>query len=290
MTKKSMYVGIAMLLLYAAVYGTVNAATMLVGWDGADYRVVKKLSDDGLMPNLNRLTWGHLTITSVTMTNPSWSEQLSGLPWYVTGIIDNVQFRPIPAGKTVFEWAGAFGLKSAFISGKVNPMPTTSEGTYANIAKVATIIVRPYKSIEEFGDICLEAASTHNFVFCHSKQPDRNGHLGGMYNGKYVDKLLRLDFQLGRYLDAGHTVLLTSDHGFDIPTVSPNVPEPVYGAIGKPYGYNHVAQPNAIIGSNMPIDLSRPIGLDVFPTVVDMLGLPEAWWTPKGLGKSLVIE
>lgn len=279
-----------LLCIFFLIFTEARAAVILVGWDAADYRIVKELSDTGTLPNLNRLNWGHLTITSVTMTCPSWSEQLSGLPWYVIGSIDNEHCQTIPFGNTIFEWAKMFGLSSAFIVGKKPPISVDIGGAFYNINGIADITVDPAASIAQIAAMCLSAVETHDLVFCHFKHLDKYGHMGGMISSAYKKRVILLDAQLGRFLDTNHTILLTSDHGFEVPTVLNNVPTPVYPVRTLPYGMSHVVEPNAIIGSNTSIDLTRPIGLDVFPTLVDMLGLPPAWWIPRGLGKSLLLK
>jgi arylsulfatase A-like enzyme len=81
---------------------------------------------------------------------------------------------------------------------------------------------------------------------------------------------------------AGHTIIIISDHGFEIGEMPIGYIEPIIPTRGRPYGQGHVREPNAIIGSTVALDLSRPNQRDVFKTIVDVLGLPPAWWALDG--------
>lgn len=261
-----------------------SAAVILVGWDGADFRVVREMADSGQLPNLNRLTWGRMEIVSVTQTAPSWQEQLSGLPWYVTGCVSNYNCKPVEPGKSIFGWLKAHLKTSAFLTGK-----PWLPGTLSNIAESADIGGDINQTIEQFGDMCLSYARSHDFVFCHSRQPDNSGHKYGGTSEKYREKLLRLDVQLGRYIDEGHTILISSDHGFEqlmpVGYTNPDIPPRVF-----PFGFAHIRERNAIVGSNRPINVVGATELDVFKTLVDLLELPTAWWTLEQEGASLLIK
>ena len=54
-----------------------GARALIIGLDGAEWTVVRRLQDEGLLPNLTRLiemgAHGKLNSTTPPMTLPSWS-------------------------------------------------------------------------------------------------------------------------------------------------------------------------------------------------------------------------
>ena len=55
---------------------------LVIGLDGAEWSVIRRLQNDGLLPNLSRLiregAHGPLNSTTPPMTLPSWSSMLTG--------------------------------------------------------------------------------------------------------------------------------------------------------------------------------------------------------------------
>lgn len=100
---------------------------LLVGWDGAQRAHVKELLAAGKLPNLARLiAEGGLAETRVktgtTQTKPGWAEILTGGSAVRFRIMSNNEYRPIPAGYTVFERLKArfgAGVATIFITGKL---------------------------------------------------------------------------------------------------------------------------------------------------------------------------
>lgn len=101
---------------------------ILVGWDGAQRARTLEMLEAGELPNLKKLAAeGSLALTEVTTgrteTKPGWAEILTGHRADFLKILDNRDYRPIPAGYTVFERLKAAyggGIAAVFISGKIN--------------------------------------------------------------------------------------------------------------------------------------------------------------------------
>lgn len=109
-----------------AAAGAPPGNAILVGWDGAQRSRVRKMLDEGKLPGLARLVReGSLALTEVvtgpTETKSGWAEILTGYSSGRLGIISNLDYRPIPAGQTVFERLKAAyggGIALVFIAGK----------------------------------------------------------------------------------------------------------------------------------------------------------------------------
>ena len=101
--------------------------TLLIGWDGVSRSRLKELLAQGRLPNLQALVaGGGLVDIEVTMgatyTKPGWVEILTGYRAGRLGTTDNMIYRPIPEGYTIFERLkrrfGKDDIATAFISGK----------------------------------------------------------------------------------------------------------------------------------------------------------------------------
>jgi arylsulfatase A-like enzyme len=102
---------------------------ILLGWDGTSRTHLRKLLSSGQLPNLQKLiAEGGLVNTQVTtgktQTKPGWAEILTGGSAPRLGITSNRNYKPIPAGYTVFErLEKAFGhanIATIFLTGKFN--------------------------------------------------------------------------------------------------------------------------------------------------------------------------
>lgn len=116
----------ALSLLLSALLAAPAAAAeppslLLVGWDGSDRRVVRRLLDAGRLPNLSRLaSRGSFVEVDVvsggTETKPGWAEILTGRGADGMGIESNKIYRPVPPGLTVLEaWKAARPGACAFV-------------------------------------------------------------------------------------------------------------------------------------------------------------------------------
>lgn len=126
--------GAVALLLLAGVYFAyvLNTAAkprnvILIGWDGAQREVVYDLLNKGNLPNLRKLIdegsiVDSTVTTGATETKPGWTEILTGYDARALGILNNKEYRPIPAGLTIFERLedhyGADNIFTAFLTGK----------------------------------------------------------------------------------------------------------------------------------------------------------------------------
>ncbi len=102
---------------------------VLVGWDGTQRARLTELLAAGQLPNLKALVAeGSLAATEVTtgatQTKPGWAEILTGYSAPRLGITRNRDYKPIPAGYTVFERLkklfGPANIATVFLSAKVN--------------------------------------------------------------------------------------------------------------------------------------------------------------------------
>jgi predicted AlkP superfamily pyrophosphatase or phosphodiesterase len=244
-------------------------ALLLVGWDGADFRKIQDL------PNLHRLHVQPLQIVGFTQTKPSWASQLTGDPWYVTGVVTNTDFQEIPRGRTVFEVLSRQGISSAWVSGKCRrkgQLCAIPGYPFIHVPEVSSHFASGRATRTEITDRCL--ASTASFTFCHYQWPDVVGHAYGGDSPEYMDALRANDVDLGRLLDSGKwdAVLVTSDHGFEMgePTVDPLER---FAPRGAPFGHQHLHQSQAVSAASFPI--RQGTERDVFATVLGRFGIPD---------------
>jgi predicted AlkP superfamily pyrophosphatase or phosphodiesterase len=99
---------LAVVILVSAPVWAQEHNAMLVGWDGAHRDHVKRLLDEGRLPNLKALINGgalvDIEVTSgATDTKAGWSQILTGYKPEVTGVYSNGRFRDVPEGYSVFE-------------------------------------------------------------------------------------------------------------------------------------------------------------------------------------------
>lgn len=101
--------------------------SVLIGWDGVQRARLEQALSDGKLPNLKKLTVeGGFVLTEITtgrtVTKPGWAEILTGYNSPRLQVYDNYDYKPIPAGYTIFERLKAhFGKKkiaAIFIAGK----------------------------------------------------------------------------------------------------------------------------------------------------------------------------
>ncbi len=81
---------------------------ILIGWDGTGRDNLLELLKEKQLPNLGKIiSEGSLVFTEVTTgrteTKPGWAEILTGYSASRLGIIDNVEYKPIPVGWSIFE-------------------------------------------------------------------------------------------------------------------------------------------------------------------------------------------
>jgi hypothetical protein len=300
---------IVLLAIASLIAARAQAADLvvLIGWDGADYRLVSQMVEAGELPHLADVvstgTLQQLTIEERTMTKPSWATMLSGLPWWAHGTESNLVYQAIPPNKTIFERLRALGIPSAYVTQKCQPgnhgnlcggSTQASDGTMVPNTFAAVPEATVYYSAtqsrrdddyREFippqtkrcrkGIKAVQQASRdgRGFVWCHYGWPDDAGHAFGGASEEYRDSLRLLDAQIPTLLiglPAGAVVLVTSDHGFE------RAGDPTEQAVTNryrdvgPFGLTHWYEPRAILGSAVPL-LSPASGRDVFKTLLVLL-------------------
>jgi len=102
---------------------------ILVGWDGVEREHLYDLLDKGQLPNLKKLVEkgaivDTIATTASTETKPGWAEILTGYNAENLGIYDNIDYKPIPKGYTVFErledYFGEDTIATLFVGGKID--------------------------------------------------------------------------------------------------------------------------------------------------------------------------
>ncbi|MCK9594438.1 MAG: alkaline phosphatase family protein [Candidatus Omnitrophica bacterium] len=101
---------------------------ILVGWDGTNRDILTDFLRAGKLPNLKEIMRaGAMVNTEITTgrteTKPGWAEILTGYSSKTVGVLANrINYKPIPAGYTVFERLedafGDRGIITIFLAGK----------------------------------------------------------------------------------------------------------------------------------------------------------------------------
>ncbi len=93
---------------------------VLIGWDGADRRHVKRSLARGELPHLKKLSSGGalvaIDILRATDTKAGWTQILTGYEPETTRVFNNCRYEPIPKGYTVFERLEKFFGPDSFVT------------------------------------------------------------------------------------------------------------------------------------------------------------------------------
>ena len=101
---------------------------LVIGWDGTQWHTLKKLFDEGKLPNLKKfVSDGRLMQMNIkqgrTQTKPGWAQIFTGYFTTTLGVLSNKKYGPIPTGYTVFErvkkYIGNEAVKVVYLSGKI---------------------------------------------------------------------------------------------------------------------------------------------------------------------------
>ena len=262
-------------------------SVVLIGWDGADRRVVHKLMAHGKLPHLRRLSksgsFVDIDVQGETDTRAGWAEILTGCEPSVTGVYSNVRYNDLPCDHTIFE-----RLKYHFSSQGI--------ATGAFIAKQGYVLTgpSPLGSIDEYKEgllrdsaVSAEAVSfiaRHQnerfFLFVHFDGPDKQGHGFGEFSREYRMAIRKADWLTGRILSQLRAsdllektaVYVTADHGFDK---------------GKT---THKNAPRVFLASNDPTISESGTRFDITPTILHRMGISMNEITPQISGISLSSE
>ena len=270
---------------------------LLIGWDGVQWSHLNELLEAGKLPNLAKLkadgALAHISITDhKTCTKPGWAQINSGLSAKASGISSNAEYRPMPAGATIFERLedlSAHAVFTGFIAGKSHHIGSagpnvsfkvrgkavsTGEGEpwYLSRAGFDIWLGDTHRTADEVGGLLIgmlrEYAPHNRFaIFAHFGDPDSAGHRSGENSVEYEDAIIACDNWLGtitaRLERLGvledTLVVVVTDHGFD------------EGA------KQHNDAPDAFFAVN---DARRKYHegdmLDITPTILTLLGVPGA--------------
>ena len=260
---------------------------IILGWDGADYDIMRSMYDAGELPNLSALgSLATLHITGITSTKPSWAEILTGLPPEQTGVWANNYAGEIPPGLTIFEkLKTGNGTYNIFISGKKYNVGIIAGEPYANAvwsfdaySVDQQTLETVYATAKVFLDDYYRNYSTQPLLaFIVTGEPDYQGHQFGSDSAEYAASIRKLDNMLGRIVQnmashgmANTYILVVSDHGFN----HANVPYPI-----RPIPHNFGPAP---FKSNEPNKTHRlaPFGIIVtnfrtFPDGFNNIGVAD---------------
>ncbi|MBI5826124.1 MAG: alkaline phosphatase family protein [Deltaproteobacteria bacterium] len=122
---------------------TDSKRTIVVGWDGATFDIIKPLVDKGLMPNVARLmrdgAWGRLESTIPPLTPVAWTSIFTGVNPGKHGIYDAMVYRPdqkrivfanatMRAVKSVWSMLSAKGRKTGVMNVPMTYPPDEFDG------------------------------------------------------------------------------------------------------------------------------------------------------------------
>ncbi len=258
-----------------------SPSILILGWDGADYRTVTNYAH--LYPTLSALHLARLDCAGCTMTKPGWSELINGLDCDASGIFTNEKFRPLLLADILFyklalakpQYYGACIWSKRGNTGDQPGYPWHEMRGWALGGGL------DYYKCAQFTNLSLEATWLHlqravymcthpGLVFCHYSYPDTTGHRSGADSKEYLQKMVKLDGQLGWAMELMQpdVVFVVSDHGFDGPGT-----------------FDHRNAPDGFIASNLPLT-ANCVRRDFGFTLHQLLGLQTE--QPPLRGKSIL--
>jgi hypothetical protein len=264
---------------------------ILLGWDGVQRNNLYELLNRNELPNLKTLinegTIANITITDhSTDTKGGWSQVLTGLRWWNTGVYSNEYwFNSIPAGYTILERVednfGKDNIDTAFITSFRWEMEIqdwtysaefgkyTHEAVYSHIPSAVDVVSVAFRNASVTGPLALQFienySNSHFFAFIHFGDPDYAGHVpeGGENSELYEESIKTCDFWLGQIINKLREsnilqktlIYLTSDHGFD------------------ENGRSHLYAPNIVLATNDKNVKRNGDQVDVAPTIYYRMGM-----------------
>jgi hypothetical protein len=257
---------------------------VLIGWDGADRRVVQKLIARGKLPNLQALSktgsFVDITVQGTTDTRAGWAEILTGCLPSVTGVYSNVRYNEVPCGYTIFERLkrhfGGNEITTAAFIGKEGYVLTGPHPLYA-IDEIKDGLVQDSVVAGHAVSFLARHSKERFFLFVHFDGPDRKGHGFGEFSREYRQAIREADRQTGIIMkqlrDLGllqnTTVYVTADHGFDKNKIT------------------HHNAPDVFLASSDPAITSSGSLSDITPTMLHRLGVHMNETTPQVNGIAL---
>lgn len=281
---------VALVSLGSGVWAVDNA--ILIGWDGADWRVVEPMLDEGLLPNLASLGGGVAVFENpgATCTTPGWACVFTGRSYWYHRCYSNGDFSEIPPWKTLHAQLKWDRFDVYHLSGKAGYTGIRPGEPYAQVASMCAYAYSLSRDRETVWALAFpklqEAVANYKnngkrFVFlCVFREPDLEGHQYGSRSPEYRAEIVADDVVLGQmvaYL-AQEDVLdqtfisVCSDHGFQI-----------YGddGEGSTSQYEHRMAPLGFLANNKyEIAGKRLIQYDWVRTLVDALELDASNWPP----------
>jgi len=159
-------------------------------------------------------------------TLPNHASMLTGLTAELHGLLLNVDLPGTIPQTTLFEYAAAAGLRTAFFASKTKLAFLAKPGA----SEVVETEHEPQATVELLlPEICPEGP---DLIFLHLAEPDSTGHREGWMSPAYLAAVAEMDALIGRIVAAldGETsrdtyILLTADHGGEGLNHFLNIPE-----------------------------------------------------------------
>jgi hypothetical protein len=259
---------------------TLQNNLLLIGWDGVQWNHLQEMLQAGRLPNLEALqeqgALVSLEITDhTTDTKAGWAQINTGLPASATGVYSDIRYRPIPAGKTIFERIETLTGGSIFtglVTGKSHNLGSDFSEPWHNAReRVDEWHGDKVRSADEVGNILLgmleeQRPSGRFAIFAHFSDPDSAGHADGENSAEYTAAIIKCDEWLGTVRAklsqmglAGNTIIaVTTDHGFNEGAKS-------HGGATKTF-FAANDQAHIYHSGNQ---------LDIAPTLLTLLGVPK---------------
>jgi predicted AlkP superfamily pyrophosphatase or phosphodiesterase len=303
---KSWKTGIFLAIIVVFFCGSGNADTqfnlkrplLIIGWDAAEYGLVRKMCNEGELPNLkNIVTQGAFVETLVedheTCTKPGWTQICTGLPASKTGVYSNDDFRPFKKGSTIFEIIRNVSKKrvfTVFTGAKDHHLGSLGPAVeWMNFSgdKMSSGPGEPWSRVkgsfdiwygdkhrmaDEVGKLVLKLLDDYGTsmiyaMFIHFGDIDDAGHDYGEGSQEYAKAIKQCDNQLGKILaklesiGSKPVIVVVSDHGFDKGQKTHfNAPDALFAVNDILHQYHDGSQ------------------IDVAPSILKLLGVPKKFW------------
>jgi predicted AlkP superfamily pyrophosphatase or phosphodiesterase len=259
----------------------------VIGWDGADHRVVEDMLARGELPNLLQLSDSGRNFATfenplTTVTSTGWATIGSGYSYKVTRVLSNSDYDSIPPSKTWLERLHWRGFRSHLISGKCSYTGTQPGEPWYNASLTIDYAVSDHINRDQVQSIFMEKldealASGQRFAFLTIfATPDSTGHKYGSRSQEYRDSIAANDALIPQVLAklaaAGQLektfIAVCSDHGFQI-----EGNDSKWDAYSQ-YAHNYASW--GIVANNAyAISGDRILITDLAPTIYEALGITD---------------
>jgi len=263
---------------------------ILIGWDGAQRNHIKECISRNELPDLEKLssegTLVAIDVLRVTDTKAGWTQILTGYEPEITKVFDNKDYKPIPAGLTVFErlekYFGSGNIITGAIVGKGDNVGADKGLPFYNAKNSMDFFINNLGTNDVTGYVALNCINRYKdkpfFFFVHFADVDTNGHKYGENSREYNNALISSDYWTGKIISMlkdlnlydKTLIYITADHGFDEGT------------------RHHKDAPYVFLATNDKKVIRRGLREDIAPTIMDRFGLDLEKISPPLDGHSLL--